>query len=143
MQALKLVARTRVHRTDSRLVACTQFSSALPAALPIEESAQGQQHHPDYDRRIREMYGATALASDSPAKPSIQEGRQQQHLPSLKEVSQTLRPASVASCASGSLSPQPEAQPDWRDLLAALKAQRAQIGHDAVLTDTFGYAYAA
>lgn len=111
--------------------------SASPAALPLEDAAHAQQSY-DHDRRLREMHGATALASEYPGKASVQEGRHQQHLPSVKEVSQLLKPASAASCASSSPSTQLEAQTDWRHLLAALKAQQAQGSQNDVLTDTFG-----
>ena len=137
MRALGGLARVCNYRS-APAVARTQPFSASPAALPSEEEAVHSDH--EHERRLREMHGATALASQSSTKPSIQEARQQHHLPSVTEVSSLLKSPGPAICASSSSAPQLDAQADWRDLLVALKAQQAQISHQDVLTDTFGYA---
>ena len=137
MRALGEVTRICNYRTTFT-VARTQPFSASPAALPFEDEAVPSDH--EHERRLREMHGATTLASQSSTKPSIQESRQQHHLPSITEVSSLLKSSGAGTCASSSSAPQLDAQADWRDLLAALKAQQAQVSHDDVLTDTFGYA---
>lgn len=134
MRALRGTASTCVLSSVTR----TQAFSASPAVLPSDDVAIDRQHAFDHARRLREMSEITALASKSLDKPSIQEGHQQQRLPSLAEVSKLLKPGSSTSCASSSSAPQLEVQADWRDLLAALQAHEAQVSKQDVLTDTFG-----
>lgn len=120
----------------------TRLLSAAPAPAPAEgtfcdvpETAEDAHIHA---RRLQEMYDTTHLASDAPIKPTLQEGRQQQRLPTVQEVSASLRPPASAGCSSKVPDPQLDSQADWRDLLALLKAQNARPEHCNVLTDTFG-----